>query len=352
MATQYGRKVVNLSISEQIRLPADGGLLTELLQRTKFFTSLTVKVSNIAELLADEIQLLLPKGWYNQDAAEVLRTVLNALVDPNSSALKRVYSTPANRKRVEDAIRSALDNGTEFTRTLTAFAAIHNLFAPNAPSGKERHPLHTIIDAVIDSTSNDKPYVVINLSDTTGLPELARRDMKARLIRKISSELNRLAELRWKERGNLANCAVIFDEAHRYAPADPDPDPESDEVATLASKLSDYVRETRKTGLGWTFITQEIRSLHPGIYAQLGIRCFGYGLISGTDLNKLKDEIGAGAAMELYKSFTNPQATSKKRYPFMISGPVSPLSFTAAPVFLDVYTDEEEFRQMNQIPGR
>jgi hypothetical protein len=38
----------------------------------------------------------------------------------------------------------------------------------------------------------------------------------------------------------------------------------------------------------------------------------------------------------------------------MLTGPTSPLSFTAAPVFLQVYTSEDEFRRSNQqhLPPR
>jgi hypothetical protein len=136
---------------------------------------------------------------------------------------------------------------------------------------------------------------------------------------------------------------VVFDEAQRFAAEAP----EDDESKALAERLVDYVRTTRKYGLGWTFITQEIGSLRRGIYAQLRVRCFGYGLTSGTELQRLRETIGDQEALDLYRSFVDPQAIRPSQYPFMLTGPVSPLSFTGAPVFLSVYTDFERFRNDN-----
>lgn len=167
---------------------------------------------------------------------------------------------------------------------------------------------------------------------------------KARLIRKIAGELRRIAEEKWQKAKKSLDCLIVFDEAARFASAQP----EGEQEAQLGHRLVDYVRETRKTGVGWTFITQEISSLDPRIYAQLTIRAFGYGLTSGSDLNRLRDEIGRGPGIELYLSFPDPRALTEKQYPFMLTGPVSLLSFTCAPIFLDVFTSEEELRAANR----
>ena len=186
--------------------------------------------------------------------------------------------------------------------------------------------------------------MVIDLSNRSGTPWLDNAETKARLMRKIASDLRRMAEERWRETGRLINCSVIFDEAHRFAPANA----EGEEVQRLSSRLVDYVRETRKTGLGWTFITQEIGSLNPGIFSQLRVRAYGYGMTGGSDLNRLREEVGRDAALSLYQSFPDPNSLSDKVYPFMITGPVSPLSFTAAPVFLEVFTSQEDFLDANR----
>lgn len=43
----------------------------------------------------------------------------------------------------------------------------------------------------------------------------------------------------------------------------------------------------------------------------------------------------------------DPRALTEKQYPFILTGPVSPLSFTSTP-FLDVFTSEEELRAANR----
>ena len=107
--------------------------------------------------------------------------------------------------------------------------------------------------------------------------------------------------------------------------------------------VSDQFKNSR------TFITQEIGSLRRGIYSQLRVRCFGYGLTSGSELQRLRETIGDQSALELYRTFVDPAAIRPSEFPFMLTGPVSPLSFTGAPVFLSVYTDFERFKQDNGL---
>jgi len=166
--------------------------------------------------------------------------------------------------------------------------------------------------------------------------------VKARILRLVCSILNRNAEQLYRQ-GSSLNTLVVFDEAQRFAAESP----EDDESAELAGRLVDYVRTTRKYGLGWTFITQEIGSLRRGIYSQLRVRCFGYGLTSGTELQRLRETIGDPAALELYRTFVDPAAIRPSTFPFMLTGPLSPLSFTGAPIFLSVYTDFEQFKGDN-----
>ena len=171
------------------------------------------------------------------------------------------------------------------------------------------------------------------------------QEITARLIHTIAKHLRRQAETQFQESKVRANCVVVFDEGQRFANASTG----DGDVSDLANFLVAAVRETRKIGIGWTFITQQLRSLHPSIYAQLAVKAFGYGLTTGSDISLLKDEIGVGGAFDLYQSFSNPSSRAGARsYPFMIAGPISPLSFTSAPVFLDVFTDVDEFRQANQ----
>lgn len=346
VARGYGRKVRTLSIAEDIRLPKDAGLLLELLDDTGFFRVLTLKTNNEnRESAREELARLLraDDSWENRSSDELLRNLLQQLVD-DDRALLRIYSSKNPRDRLTGAIQMLLDDASEFALLSREFAPVHALFTEHNPNNGRRMPLEALIHQVIDTATLPKPLVIVDLSRRLSTPWLGDPETQARLIRRIASVLARVAEERWRASGRLINCSVVFDEAARFAPAAPT----GAQVAALSAKLVEYVRETRKTGIGWTFITQEAHSLSSGIYAQLSIRAYGYGLTSGADLNRLRDEVGSGTALELYKSFADPKALSEKAYPFMLTGPVSPLSFTAAPVYLEVFTEPGRFWDANR----
>ena len=75
------------------------------------------------------------------------------------------------------------------------------------------------------------------------------------------------------------------------------------------------------------------------------IFAFGYGLTSGSEIRKVNEIVNNQAAVQLYKSFIDP--SSSHRFPFMFFGPVSPLSFTGSPLFLEAYTDFSDFKDKN-----
>jgi hypothetical protein len=343
-ADQLHRTVRVLSIAEQIRLPIDAGLCVELLEGSTFFRQLTVKITENRETARDELGRLLRgiDNWQDQPASDVLRSLLTALL-ADGAALNRIYNSPNPRGRLVGALQRTLADEGEFNQLLRLFMPIHNLFSAKNLSGQDRTSLWPLLQQLLQPSNRQKPVIILDLSGSSGSSWLDSTETKARLIRKIASELRRNAERIWREIRKPINCLVVFDEAQRFAAAQP----EGDEAEMLAGRLVEYVRETRKFGLGWTFITQEIHSLATGIYNQLRVRAFGYGLTTGTDLARLTDEIGRGAWLELYKSFADPRALDAKVYPFMLTGPVSPLSFTGAPIFLQVFTDFEDFVETN-----
>lgn len=340
LAGDHGRPVRVLSIARDIQLPKDAVLLSELLMATGLARALGVKAKNNQEYLYDEIQRILRgiSAWDGLDPEALLRQILDALRQ-DQQALQRIYSGKDAVTRMVDTMTLALDTPNEFAVLLEQFAPPHSLFR-----GEGRTSLRGLIGQVIgDGQQGPRPFVVINVSDQSGTRWLDDSGTKARLMRKIASELRQTAERAWKESGRLLNCSVIFDEAATFAP----PSSDNPEVEALSSRLVEYVRQTRKTGLGWTFITQDISSINPGIYNQLTVRAYGYGLTSGGDLTKIRDQVGSGAALELYRSFPDPKALSVKDYPFMLTGPVSPLSFTAAPVFMSTYVDLADLNSAN-----
>lgn len=341
LARDYGRPVQVLSIARDIQLPKDAVLFAELLMATDLARRLGVRAKANQEYFFDEFQRVLQvtlTGWDSMETGDLLRDAIDTLRQ-DQQALQRIYSGNDPRTRMVSTMSTVLDTPSEFAACLASFTPPHSLFR-----GEGRTSLRGLITQVTQrQNSTARPYVVIDLSDESGTRWLDDTGTKARLMRKIASELRQSAERAWKESGSLLNCSVIFDEAATFAP----PASDNQEIETFSNRLVEYVRQTRKTGLGWTFITQDISSINPGIYNQLTVRAYGYGLTSGGDLAKIRDQVGSGAALDLYRSFPDPKALSEKNYPFMITGPVSPLSFTAAPVFMSTYVDLTDFNRAN-----
>lgn len=354
-AEQQGREVQTYAISSQLRLPKDAYLLSDLLGLTRFFSDLlTIKASENRESAVAEFTRILQnsEAWESADPSGVLRSVLTNLAN-DQQALQRIYSSQQSRVRLAGALNSMLTDASQFQLAIECFRPLHSLFTPTNLSGGERQSVWGVVQSALDPSTERRPLVIIDFTSSddgvfsasdSSQRLLESTPVKARILRLVCSILNRNAEQLYRQ-GESLNTLVVFDEAQRFAAESP----EDDESKQLAERLVDYVRTTRKYGLGWTFITQEIGSLRRGIYSQLRVRCFGYGLTSGTELQRLRETIGDPSALQLYRSFVDPAAIRPSKYPFMLTGPVSPLSFTGAPVFLSVYTDFERFKQANGL---
>lgn len=345
-AASLGRPVEVRSIAEELQLPPWPKTFAELLEGAQFFHFLTIRNSQNREAARAEFTRLLRNmdGWTEQEPDALLRTLLTMLMN-DDQVLARIFNTRGPRDRLTDTLGRTLDSTGDFNALAQIFRPVHSVFAPVNLHGRRRTPIPALIQRIVAGRgSGPAPYVVIDLSGRSGLGWLDDPETKARLIRVIAGVLRGIAEDRWQETRRPINCCVVFDEAHRFASARPD----GEQAGQLAASLVEYVRTTRKYGLGWTFITQEISSLAPAIYSQLRIRAFGFGLTTGSDLTRLTDEVGRGPALELYKSFPDPRAVTRKTYPFMLTGPISPLSFTSAPVFLEVHTDAGDFVTANR----
>ena len=103
-----------------------------------------------------------------------------------------------------------------------------------------------------------------------------------------------------------ANVLVFLDEAHRHAPSGRlEQDTEAERLRVLLRRA---VRETRKYGLGWFFISQTLGGLDPEILQQLRILAFGFGLAMGTEFDRVRDSRGGRQAfVRVIPIFRDPQ---------------------------------------------
>jgi len=350
---KLGRRVETYSISNDLRLPKNAPLLSDLLSLTRFFKDiLNIRGAEPRESAVAEFITALQNcaDWEQKSPDEVLSTVLTTLQN-DPQALVRIYASQGSRNKLIGILNELLANPSQFSIAAEIFRPLHSLFSQKNLAGGNRKLIDTIVEQAL-SPGAVRPLVIIDFSAQAGHAHssnseqdlLNKTDVKARILRLVCSILNRKAEELYRT-GQSLNTLVVFDEAQRFAAESP----EDEASADLAERLVDYVRTTRKYGLGWTFITQEVGSLRRGIYSQLRVKCFGYGLTSGTELQRLRETIGDPSALALYRTFVDPQAIRPSTYPFMLTGPVSPLSFTGAPIFLSVYTNFEQFKQENGL---
>jgi hypothetical protein len=191
--------------------------------------------------------------------------------------------------------------------------------------------------------------VVIDIS-RQGNQRFWSEELQRRLLAKLLQILVSQASASLST-GQSANVLVLLDEAHRHAPSGRlDEDSEADRLRSLLRRA---VRETRKYGIGWLFISQTLGGIDNEILQQLRILAFGFGLAMGSEFDRLKDfASGDKRSLELYQSFRDPQSFPRRdlqEFPFMAVGPVSPLAFSGKPLFFTAFTDPKEFLRINKI---
>lgn len=357
-AQELGREVKVRRISEHLQLSKDANLLTILLGKTRFLPEITKMSEETQSLVLDEIAKIIKDtdDWTDITAAQLMRIVFTELIDPHQKYMSRIYADETRQERLRDAIQDILDSDKRAQELLRYFSPIHNLFQSTNPAGGTRHSLWHEISAVFDRAPNvPAPMLILDMSSKAppGMDDadamaaavayevLENDSVKAAILRNLFSTLKRASEAQFRDGVNL-NTLVVLDEAWRYAP---NPKATEDkEIADLSRELAGYARDTRKFGIGWLYISQSTRSVNLSIWDQMSVRVFGFGL-SGGDLDKISEIIDDRSSLRLYRAFGNPRSTGK--FPFLLTGPVSPLSANATPIVVNAYTDFDDFRTDN-----
>lgn len=284
---------------------------------------------------------------------EVLKVVLNAVSDN----VNYIYSQ--NRAReLQQQIERILSQENRLKRVEQAWQEITQLFT----GGQNRRRLFTygsgnpiynqgLINLLLGNgeSSSPRPVVVIDIS-RQGNQRFWSEELQRRLLTKILNILVTQATGSLSTRQS-ANVLVVLDEAHRHAPSGRlDEDSEAERLRGLLRRA---VRETRKYGIGWFFISQTLGGLDNEILQQLRIMAFGFGLAMGSEFDRLKDFAGGDKrALELYQSFRDPQSFPRRdlqEFPFMAVGPISPLAFSGKPIFFTMFTNMDEFIAVNRL---
>ncbi len=325
----------------------DWDTFEEILQSSRFFNEIGIpsRSAENVQKAAKAIREKLKKNHrLDQLGTEiVLKDALKAVDDEANN----IYSTEKRAQKIKKNIEGIIQNKQRLNKVLTqAWQPICQLFS----AGDNRTRLFKIINSLLSPASGSRPVVVIDISDQSNQSKFWSEELQRRILSKLLNILVSKAKSSLSTQQS-ANVLVLLDEAHRYAPSGRlDEDSEADRLRSLLRRA---VRETRKYGIGWFFISQTLGGLDNEILQQLRIMVFGFGLAMGTEFDRLRDFVGGDRrALELYQSFRDPQSFPTKQFqefPFMAIGPLSPLSFSRKPIFFTAFTDAKDFMRANNL---
>jgi hypothetical protein len=214
--------------------------------------------------------------------------------------------------------------------------------------------ISSLTNQVFDLAASNRPIVVIDLSSREeGILEWDD-DIEKLVVKRLLQKIYQDSRRYYREERSL-NCLVMLDEAHRFANKEVDSSREKSEIGDkrgIVATLKQYVRETRKFGIGWMFVSTSLADMDESIVSQTGVRVFGYGLNMGAELERLKECVTDQTDLDFYLAFPNPLNSLEEEYriyPFMITGPCSPFSNTSSPMFLTAFKTPEDFKRANRL---
>jgi DNA helicase HerA-like ATPase len=342
-----GATYSKIAIPDDVYLPNDPYLFGELLFTSGFISEafeISATSKEKVELMKDSIISYTKSRIENAfdlskcASKDFLKQMVNAFLNTSddgddsddeedkepSKYVKRVYAKGQWRtnliSRVEDLKEQVAKDKIE-KEVIERWERVVNLFKKTG----SKKSLEEIVSTVIDHKGN---LLIVNISGKSPV-SLRSENLQALFIKVIQNKIVEKGRVLY-EKGENANCMIVMDEAHRFI-SHQSTDPQ---IKALTGEIIDAVRTVRKLGMGYMFITQTLESLDEEIRKQMRIFAFGYGLTSWSEFSKIKDIINDDAAVKFYKSFIDPM--SNKKYPFMFYGPISPLSFTGSPLFLEM----------------
>ncbi len=326
--SKLGRELVLAPISK-VQLD-DWNLLEDLLESSRFFDiGLGIRGNTEHEAAKSlTMQFLKSSGPIDQLQQRAIRLLKYLWIMSEND----IYKTKATWEALRNRLNHFQHDGWgEFNERY--WQPITTLFSGG--SGKQR-----IEDLVERLTGRDtKPIVVLDLSSQSGFQSWSDT-LQKRILSHIAEKLVENSSTTLASNVDTANTLVVLDEAHRFVPYGGDSQLD-DESRMLRSELKRAVRETRKYGVGWMFISQTMQGLDTEILMQLRSMFFGYGLSFGLEFRRLQELAGGDdEAMNLYRSFRDPQSAmdaNSKQFPFMAIGPISPMPFAGQPMFFSAF---------------
>ena len=319
-------------------------LFEQILYESRFFERLTVPKGENRELACGILSDRLRRRGVKLADLHERESFDKAWRLLQEESVQRVfYRTDASRARFNDALTDA--DPQEFYREY--WGPVAELFREDRPQARK---VESALGWLLSGDSQNRPILVIDLSRERAHGLFWNDKIQSLVIKSLLDRLSWVAEEYYRD-GQSLNTLVVIDEAHRLAPREL---AREDEAARgVRSVLIDAARTTRKYGLGWLFISQTLGSLHREIFQQLRIYFFGFGLGLGQEFQELRQLVGSSdKALDLYQLFRDPHSAfdvNRREYSFMTIGPVSPLSFSGSPLFLNAFNTVDAFLEANNL---
>ncbi|MGC9107825.1 MAG: ATP-binding protein [Infirmifilum sp.] len=284
------------------------------------------KAAKILGLSHDKLKESLQKG--NKEE-ELITKIWEKFLASFYPVLNRVFTQETVRR-----IKSDLDNAKRDKSRIELFKKYLNLF--DTSQG-------VTVDHIVDLLLTQRRVVILDLSKLEDrFPGIDEVELTAFFMSRIIGKIREKAEeLFEKSRNNLVNVLIAMDEAHNYVGALGSDLPE--DLKQLKRQIVKNVKETRKYGIGWLFITQTTVDFDKEIYRQLHDYFFLYGLGVGADLQHMK-EVVPKEFVEHYRSLPNPKLTNN--YWAMHAGSLTVLNTATTATFIRLPTPDE-FLQLN-----
>lgn len=338
--SQFIKRVFNIhSERENDAAFAIADYLTSLNQKSKGKSG---NLNNLDEAGSKKLMENLLKRFARRDSEETIEVPegksgkkKGAKVSEYNRYVEMIYSGKGRLDQLIDQLQRVTEDQTEMDVAFSRYwHPIVKYFAKTKQDSSPKYSIGSIIEKVANE-HNKGCFIILNISGEK--EKVGSDNIKAMFVRIIENRVKEIGE-KFYEQNKKVNCLIVMDEAARFI-ARESSDPQ---IVELTNEIIDSVRTTRKYGIGYMFITQTIESLDKQILEQTRIFAFGYGLTIGSEIKIIGNLVNNENALQLYRSFIDP--SSSGRYPFMFFGSVSPLSFTGAPLFLEVYTDLSQFR--------
>lgn len=318
-------------------------LFSQILYESGFFEQLTIPKGENRELASNKLVDELKKKKVTLESLHTQQSFDAAWQLLGQETVQKVfYRSQSSRERFQSVYEVA--DANEFYQSY--WLPVAQLFRRDRPGART---IESVLNDLFDLKKQKRPLIIVDLSAEKATGLFWNETIQALVIKRLLEGVRYSAERAYAQKQNL-NTLVIMDEAHRLAPAE---NPNNDYERQVRNIFIDAVRTTRKYGVGWMFISQTLSSLHREIVQQLRIFFFGFGLGMGTELQALGNLVGGRSkALELYKLFRDPHSSfdvASREYSFMTIGPVSPLSFSGTPLFLNAFNKADAFMRENNF---